>query len=651
MSPKTRLATALLLLSAVCASAADNPSRKLRPVPFTEVRLTDSFWAPRIEVNRQKTVPHNIATCEGTGRIANFARAGGLEEGAFQGIYFNDSDVYKMIEGVSYTLASRRDPELEARLDGIIAKIAAAQWEDGYLNTYYTLVEKGKRWTDLPAKHELYCAGHLFEAAVAHWRATGKRTLLDVACRLADHIDRMFGPGKKAGVSGHEEIELALVKLHEATEEPRYLRLAQHFIDERGRANGRALYGEYCQDHLPVREQGDIVGHAVRATYLYSGVADVASYTGDAGLIGAMDRLWRSVTTRKMYVTGGIGPSASNEGFTVDYDLPNESAYAETCASIGMALWSHRLFLLHGEGRFADVFEQVVYNGLLSGIALDGERFFYVNPLASRGKHHRQPWFDCACCPTNVVRFLPSVGGYFYALSEGVVWAILYASSEASLTVSAAGGATCRVRLAQETIYPWSGDVKLRVDPEQPAAFTLQLRIPRWCQGAVASVNGAPVEARVEHGFLPLVREWRAGDRVELHLPMTVDRLEAHPAVQGNLGRVALRRGPVVYCLEAVDNGGRVSDLALPRDANLEAFWLSSFPGGAMVLHGRGQRASAGEWEDVLYRDAATVPSVEITAVPYHAWDNRAPGEMVVWIPETAALAGASAPKPTSSAR
>ena len=406
----------LLGLCQVGASAAEPTHAKLRPVSFGKVTIQDSFWSPRIEANRTVTLPHSLKHCENTGRISNFAKAGKLIEGEFEGIYFNDSDLYKVLEGAAYSLALHPDPQLEARIDSIIDQIASAQQPDGYLNTYFTLKEPDKRWTDLAKMHELYCAGHLFEAAVAYYEATGKRKLLDVACRFADHIDTVFGPGKKIGYSGHEEIELALIKLARVTGEQRYRKLAEWFVEIRGQ--NRDPKEEYCQAHLPVAEQSEIVGHAVRAMYLYAAVADIAGLTGRRDYIEAMDRLWLNVTGRKLYLTGGIGAEARNEGFSADFDLPNDSAYAETCAAIGLAMWSHRLLLLHGEGRFTDILERTLYNGILSGVAMAGDKFFYVNPLASRGRHHRQPWYGCACCPTNVVRFIPALGGYIYATSD-----------------------------------------------------------------------------------------------------------------------------------------------------------------------------------------------------------------------------------------
>ena len=620
----TRRTWTVLVAFAISANVmADQP--KLSAVPFTEVRIEDDFWLPRLETTRDKTLAHNFKLCETTGRIGNFSRAAGKLEGKFEGYFFNDSDVYKVLEGAAYALALGPDPELEEYVDGLIAKLAAAQQDDGYLNSYFALTPTEQRWTNLRVRHELYCAGHLLEAAIAHHQATGKRSLLDVAVRFIDHIATIFGPGKRADVPGHEEIELALVKLYKLTGEERYLKLAEFFLEQRGTAEGRELYGDYCQDHLPLAEQTEIAGHAVRAMYLYSGAVDVATITANRGYINAMDRIWEDLVYRKMYITGGIGPSSSNEGFTVAYDLPNDTAYAETCAAIGMALWNHRLNLLHRDAKYVDVLERALYNGLLSGVSLDGEKFFYTNPLGSRGNHHRKPWYKCACCPTNIVRFLPSLGGYVYATSDTGVYVNLYVAGNGKAKV----GETT-VTLTQKTRYPWDGSVTLRLEPERPAEFDVFLRIPDWCAGATLKVNGAAVELRTQKGYARLNREWKAGDTIELNMPMPIRRVKAHPKVEANVGRVALRRGPVVYCLEAADNSGRVRNLALPPESKLTAEHRSGLLGGVTVIKGRALAVTSEE------RDG-TRPAepVDFTAIPYYAWDNRAAGEMVVWIPES----------------
>ncbi len=608
-----RLTGFVVLAAMVCPtglSAAEQPAhQKLLGVPFTDVKVADEFWAPRIKVNREKSLPHNFKWCEQTGRISNFEKAA-KKQGKFEGIYFNDSDVYKVLEGASYSLADHPDPVLEKTVDEVIAKIASAQQPDGYLNCYYTLVEPGKRWTNTAAMHELYCAGHLFEAAVAHNRATGKRTLLDVACKYADHIDATFGPGKKKEVPGHEEIELALVKLYRLTGQERYLNLARFFLNERGNAQGHKLYGEYCQDHMPLRQQSEIVGHAVRAMYLYSGVSDVAAITGDPGYVTVMDRLWQDVVLRKMYITGGIGAQHEGESFGAAYALPNDSAYAETCAAIGLALWNHRLNLLHADARYADALERVLYNGFLSGVALDGVQFFYVNPLASDGKHHRQPFYPCACCPTNVVRVLPSLAGYVYARTDADIFVNLYVAGAGKVALKDAA-----IKLVQETRYPWDGRVRMTVSPDKDAAFGLCLRIPGWCQGAKLQINGQAVEKpEVVKGYARLARTWKAGDVVELDLPMPVQRMEAHPNVKADAGRVALQRGPIVYCLEGVDNSGRVRGAVLARDPKLVAEHRPDLLGSVTVIKGAAKNGAS------------------LVAVPYYAWDHRAAGEMAVWI-------------------
>ena len=580
----------------------------LVPADLRRVRFDDRFWAPRIEVNRAATLPIEYEQCLKTGRIDAF-RLNWKPGQPNPPHIFWDSDVAKWVEAAAYSLATHPDPALDAQLDGVIALIASAQQPDGYLNCHYTVVAPGKRWTNLRDCHELYCAGHLIEASVAHFRATGKRTLLDVMCRYADHIDSVFGraKGKKRGYCGHEEIELALVKLHAATGNKRYLRLAKYFVDERGRkpyyydAESRAR-GEdpmtnrhrkgdepysYCHAHMPVRQQREVTGHAVRAMYLYTAMADLAGAYGDRELLTACRALWDHLTLKRIYVTAGVGPTASNEGFSFDYDLPNESAYAESCAAIGLVFWADRMLRLERDARYADVMETALYNGAISGVSLDGRKFFYVNPLASAGRHHRQDWFGCACCPPNIARLLASLGGYACSQEADAAWVHLYAQGRAELEV-----AGVPVEIIQKTEYPWDGLVRLIVRPDRPARFTLALRIPGWCRGAKLSVNGKPVAlARiVRKGYAHVERRWMPGDVVTLDLPMPVERIEANPEVRQDCGRVALRRGPVVYCLEQVDNGPRLNDIVLPRDAALKAVFRPDLLGGVAVITGRASR-------------------------------------------------------------
>jgi hypothetical protein len=649
------VATALVMLST--ALTAEARPQLLRAVPFTEVSVEGGFWGPWIVLAREKVLPHNLKYCELEGKIDNFLKVAKQKEGRFRGAPWEDSDVYKVIEGAAYCLALDRDPELEKAIDDLIAKIAAAQQPDGYIDTYFTLVEPDKRWTD-DCKHETYCAGHLIEGAIAHCQATGKRTLLDVAIRMADHMYEVFGLGKHTDVSEHEEIELALIKLWRLTGQERYLDLAKLFLERRGHREGRQPvpkgseggWGEVCQDHKPIREQAEIVGHAVRAMYLYSAVTDVAGLTGDQGYLDALDRIWQDVTGRKMYVTGGIGDSSlRNEGFSRPYFLPNDTAYAETCASVGMALWNQRMALLCGDAKYADIVEREIYNGLLSGVAMDGQRFFYCNRL--QGADHRPPWQRCACCPTNIVRFLPSVGGYVYAHGDRAIYVNQYMAGRGTIRI---GEKT--VALRQETRYPWEGRVKVTVEPQEEMAFALYLRIPGWCQGprtpddlyrvegkpergaVILKLNGGDVdEPVIEKGYVRLDRSWKNGDVVELDLPMPIRRVRANPKVEADAGRVALQRGPIVYCLESVDNDRSVRNLALPPDAALSAEFRADLLGGVTVIKGTARERFAGT-------DAPK--PVEFMAVPFYASDNRAPGYMQVWIPEDVSLA---APHPLPS--
>lgn len=622
-------------------------SRRLTPVPFTAVRIGDAFWTKRMQVNRERTMHIEYQQCKETGRIDAFKLdwKPGMEP---EPHIFWDSDVAKWVEAASYSLATHPDPALEAELNEVIDLIVAAQQPDGYLNVHFTVVEPEKRWTNVRDWHEMYCAGHLIEAAVAHFQATGTRHFLDCMCRYADHIATVFGaePGQKRGYCGHEEIELALVKLYHVTGEARYLRLSQYFVDERGQqphyydieaaARGEdpgphaANFYEYNQTHAPVREHTQIVGHAVRATYLYSAMADLAGELGDGELLAACERIWNDVIRTKFYLTGGIGPSRLNEGFTTPYDLPNDTAYAETCAAIGLVFWAHRLLQLDGDSRYADVIERALYNGIISGVSLDGTKFFYENPLASHGNHHRQDWFGCACCPPNLARILASLGGYIYSQSADGVSVHLYVQGEANITLPDGTALT----LAQQTRYPWDGTVTLTTGLQTEADFTLRLRIPAWCRDFAVRVNGEAVTPVIERGYACLTHRWQPGDTVTLEMAMPVEVIEANPQVLHDRGRVALQRGPVVYCLEGVDHTVSVHQLALPVNADLHTRFIPDLLDGVTVIEGNALALDEEPWGDDLYRSYQSPRGTPtpFRAIPYFAWDNRAPGEMVVWL-------------------
>jgi DUF1680 family protein len=643
---------------------------KLGDLSFKQVRIADKFWSPRIATNHKQTIETVLRRNTESGAMQNLAIAAGKAKGAHRGPFWADSDVYKWLEGASYSLALTPDPALEAKVDETIDVIASAQQRDGYLDTYIQLVDPQSKWTNLAFFHEDFNAGHLFEAAVAHYESTGKRTLLDVAIKNADLFDSVFGPGKREGIPGHEGIELALVRLYRATGEARYLRLAQFFIDGRGqkpsyfereyqrldpnkttmflgrRITMRTLADEffrkdpnrfdtsYSQDHLPVRQQSEVVGHAVRAMYLYSGMADIAYEIGDKGLLDALDRLHHNVTTKRMYVTGGIGPSAENEGFTTDYDLPNEKAYQETCASIGMMMWNHRLFKLSGNGRYADLVEHLLYNAVLAGVSFSGDQFCYVNPLSSSGSAKRHDWFSVPCCPTNVVRILPSLGKYIYSQAGDGLWVNLYVSGE--VTTKFANGVD--LTMSQSSNYPWGGDVQFKVQLATPGEFDVNLRIPGWATvqtGSVIKVNGQEIRPTVVNGYARIRRQWANDDTISLSLPMEVQRIEAHPKVAEDRGKVALRRGPLIYCLEEPDQNVDLDMIVLPRDSRLESRFEPELLNGVTVIAGRGFQSSMKGWEDRLYRPViyfAREP-VEIRAIPYYAWGNRQLGKLAVWIP------------------
>ena len=637
----------LLLMCLPQTPAVDEP---VEPVPFTAVRFTDDFWASRLETNRTVTIPHVLGKCEEEGRYDNFAIAAGTKEGEHRGGFpFDDTDVYKTIEGASYSLMLDPDPELEAYLDRVIGWIGAAQEEDGYLYTARTNdCERlrgwfgDERWANLGRSHELYNAGHLFEAAAAHFQATGKRSLLEIAVRVADLVDRDFGPEKRQAPPGHQVIEMGLVKLWRVTGEQRYLELARFLLDVRGKPlGGRQLGGPYNQDHQPVVEQTEAVGHAVRASYMYAGMAEVAALLGDAEYRRASDALGENVTAKKLYLTGGIGATGSGEAFGANYELPNMSAYNETCAAIGNVYWNHQMFLLHGDGKYIDVLERTLYNGLLSGISLDGAAFFYPNPLESIGQHQRTPWFHCACCTGNVTRFVASVSGYAYAVRGSEVFVNLYAGSDAEIEVGES-----QVRLRQETRYPWDGKVKIIVEPSRAKSeLTLCLRIPGWARNEPipsdlyrfakhidpdpkVKLNGQSPEFTIDRGYIRLSREWNAGDEVTLTLRMPVRRVLAHEAVEADRGRVALQRGPIVYCVESPDVEARhVRNLLLPDETEFFTRFRPDLLHGVQVLKGKAIP---------YHRDEAreTVPGevVPFTAIPYYAWAHRGKGEMQVWL-------------------
>ena len=664
----------LTVLVAGSCLAGDYP---FRPAEMTNVAVTAGFWLPRFETNRLVTVWTDFRKSEDA-RIPNFRNAGDRAWGTFRGIPFDDSDVYKIIEGAAYTLSTHPDPELEKYLDDLIAQIARAQEPDGYLYTARTLgftygKKDGKtqfgmmgptRWSNCPSSHELYNVGHMYEAAVAYYEVTGKRTLLDVAVRSADLVDRVFGPGptQLKAVPGHEEIELALCKLYRATGEARYLKLAQHFLDQRGvaaadqreaavftqagdlvKGDEMAMKGAYNQNHLPVTQQREAVGHAVRAGYLYCGMADVAALTGNADYVKAIDALWENVVAKKLHLNGSVGARPRGEAFGANYELPNDGAYLETCAGIANALWNQRMFLMHGDAKYVDVLERVLYNGFLSGISLGGDEFFYPNPQASKGGYARSKWFGCSCCPVNVVRFIPQIAQFAYATRGDDAYVNLFVATEARLNL--AGG---DVKLAQRTAYPWQGASRIEVTPARDGQrFALHVRVPGWCTGRpvpsdlyvqtapgtaadfAVRVNGEPFAFTARKGYCAIERAWKAGDVVEVAMRMPVRRVKAHDAVAADRGRLAVERGPVLYCAEGADNGGRVLDKVVAADAVFAESTVDVLGNVYPALTcpatsvRRGLKACAAE-------------ACTLKLIPYFAWCHRGAGEMQTFFPVVA---------------
>ncbi len=639
-----------------------NNQKTISP-PLKNVKLTDDFWTQRQELIADVVIPYqwdvlndNIPGTEPSHAIENFKIAAGESTGEFHGMVWQDSDVGKWIEAASYSLVSYPNPELEKNIDEVIETLAKAQQPDGYLNTYYTVAKPELRWKDFSFGHELYCAGHLMEAAVAYYQTTGKRNFLDIMCRYADYIDSVMGPEdhKMKVYCGHEEVELALVKLYRVTGNERYLALSRYFIDERGKKpcfmmneptfgnneNTKWFDLTYRQAHAPVREQTKVEGHSVRAMYLYTAMADLALETGDDSLKNVLRALWDNLIHCRMYITGGIGSQGHAERFTFDYDLPNDSAYAETCASIGLIFWAQRMLWLDVDSQYADIMEKALYNGALSGISQDGKKYFYVNPLEvypeavvsrydlQHVKTERQQWFGCACCPPNIARLISSLGQYIYSQNGDEIYTHLYIGNEAQIDVNGN-----KVSIRQKTDYPWEGKVSVSLKVEHPVEFTLALRIPGWCKQYQVQINNQSIESfSLEKGYLKLKRVWNHDDRIELALDMPVELIQANPKVRAASGKVAIQRGPIMYCLEEIDNGEDLWDVSVAKNVRFEMEFseeLNKVP----VIKGKAFRSDCASWENMLYRPAdEKLKEVDFQAVPYYLWGNRKPGEMLVWL-------------------
>ena len=670
-----KILSAGIALLGLTAPGIAQDDRKMQPVSFSQVDITDAFWRPKMDKVATVTLDACIYQTEvKTARIRNFEKVARHKGEAHEGLFYDDSDVFKALEAIAYSLKYHPDSALEAKADSWIDKIAAAQLPDGYLNTYFTLRDLSRRWTDM-SMHEDYNGGHMIEAAVAYYDATGKRKFLDVAIKWADQFDSLFGPGKRDWVTGHQELELALVKLYRTTGRDKYLKLAHWLLEERGHRLAKGYTWTewkdtaYAQDLVPVRDQTKITGHAVRAMYMYTGAADVAALTGDEGYLAAMKRVWEDVVFRNMYITGGIGSSGNNEGFSVDYDLPNEEAYCETCASVGMVFWNQRMNTLTGESRYIDVLEKSLYNGALDGLSISGDHFFYGNPLAASGERSRREWFGTACCPANIARLVASLGNYIYAQSADDLWVNLFIGSHTVLPLSKG-----KVDLRMETAYPWDGQVRIAVSSEKKIKYALHLRIPGWAVGiaspgglytfadaaadsatdtaaasptvsasasptdaAAASrarfftltVNGRPATYTMEKGYAVIDREWKKGDLVQLDLPMEVRRVAAAGEVKEDKGRVALQRGPLIYCVEGADNNGKAWDLVLPDSVRFSTVRQDILTGPVVALQAVLPVITVAEDGYTVKTERTTV-----TAIPYYAWCNRGSDDMQVWLPK-----------------
>lgn len=620
----------------------------ITPVPFTSVKVTDSFWGQRLKASREVTIPLAFSKCEETGRYENFCKAAHpSSEYKVGGLAFDDTDVYKTIEGASYSMQTYPDKKLAKYIDSVLTIVAAAQEPDGYLYTSRTMNPEhphewagSKRWEKVEdLSHEFYNLGHMIEGAIAHYQATGKKNFLNIAIKYADCVEREIGdkPGQFVRVPGHQIAEMALAKLYLVTGQQKYLDLAKFFLDKRGYTSRTDAYS---QAHKPILEQDEAVGHAVRAAYMYSGMADVAALTGDTGYVHAIDKIWDNVVTKKLYVTGGIGATNNGEAFGENYELPNMSAYCETCAAIGNVYWNYRLFLLHGESKYYDVLERSLYNGLISGVSLDGGAFFYPNPLESIGQHQRQPWFGCACCPSNICRFIPSLPGYVYAVHNKDVYVNLFMSNTSELNVEGK-----KVTLAQTTEYPWSGDIRVAVTSKGKQNFTLKIRIPGWVQGEVVpsnlytftdnkqlayavKVNGEPVESKLDKGYFSIDRQWKKGDVVDVHFDMEPRTVKANSKVEADRGKISVERGPLVYCAEWPDNDFSVLSVFMNRKPEFTVERKPELLYGIDELKTQAQTLGYDETGRLVAKD------VTLTLIPYYAWAHRGTGEMAVWLPQ-----------------
>jgi uncharacterized protein len=639
---------AIVLVVAGEAVLAQPSLQKLQPVSFSQVSITDNFWRPKIDKVATKTLSACIYQTEtATPRIRNFEKVARGKGEAHEGIFYDDSDVFKALEAMAYSLKTHPSEAMEKKCDEWIDKIAAAQQPDGYINTYYTLKGLKDRYTDM-SMHEDYNAGHMIEAGVAYFNATGKRKLLEVCIKWADHFDGLFGPGKRDWVTGHQELELALVKLYKATGNDKYLKLSDWLLSQRGKKLAKGYTWTewrdtaYAQDMVPVKAQKEITGHAVRAMYLYTGAADVAAQTGDTGYLKAMRTVWEDVVYRNMYITGGIGSAGSNEGFTQDYDLPNEQAYCETCASVGMVFWNQRMNALTGNAEYMDVLERSLYNGALDGLSLSGDRFFYGNPLASRGQHQRREWFGTACCPANIARLVASLGDYIYATGSDAIYINLFVGSETSIKIGRSN-----VNVKMETNYPWEGNVKLAINPLIRTKFKVYIRIPGWYQNRITPgdiyvnragqelpanpvflLNGRPINSIRENGYAVVEATWKKGDVLEWDIPMEIKLIKARKELKQNEDRVAIQRGPMVYCVEGFDNKGAAWNIIFPENTRFE-------PLDYKVLDETVKALTAEVPVVTVAEDGLSLKTEKkkVIAIPYYTWANRGKNEMQVWLP------------------